>query len=204
MVMKQQPVEYAIMDVSVLTTRKQDQHKILCLLLPVLEFHLRRLFVCLNHLDESAFMANSRQYYATIDMFVREEIEDQLTGFQTGIRNLVVPEIGLGLTDVLWDLFILQSGPRPRYASPIHPHSHSEIDWHMEKRFPLTFPLFWLIVFWVSLSPYVSNFPSSMQAAIMTCNSKPASNSTPPTLPVFILMPFFNVLWRIHKAVCKK
>lgn len=106
---------YETNDMSALPRTEEEKlryHRSLVLLLPQLEHSLRRVFVAVNQLPDCFLRAESRQYFTTWDILLANEIEVDDRG--TLAKNRLKDELGSGIMNAFWDLFIHHAGPRPR------------------------------------------------------------------------------------------
>jgi hypothetical protein len=62
-----------------------------------------------------SLQTESRRYFTTLDILLANEIEidDQGTRIKNQLRN----ELGSGVVNALWDLFIHHASPRPRFPN---------------------------------------------------------------------------------------
>lgn len=115
----------------------------LCLIFPIFEQALRKVYVCVNpSLDSAVVLASAaRIHFTTLDLFLKEYLEAEVPyesespvpdskpvevskGKPKLERNRLVKEIGVGAMNLLWDLFVHVDGPRVRDRLS---HCHSDM-----------------------------------------------------------------------------
>jgi len=75
--------------------------------LPFLEHGLRRIYARVNNCPERVLTANPDVFYTTLDEILARDTEE-------GSPNLTIAELGFPTAELLYDLFMLQTGPRLR------------------------------------------------------------------------------------------
>ncbi|CAG8438434.1 5831_t:CDS:2 [Scutellospora calospora] len=92
----------------------------LILSLPLFEHCLRRIFVCVNKVQERRLSTvEVGQYFLTLDIILEEKVSWAYYDLDKEIedkepRNLIYDEFGGGIMDLMLDLFVHTAGPRLR------------------------------------------------------------------------------------------